>query len=263
MLCSCDWLDDWESNSHYDDYEGKMIERIGIEQGDSQSDFIYYTYDRRGRITAIENTYNGTVENYSYLENEYGEEIIVMKDNIGDRREILLDWSGYAEREVQYAGKNVVQVIEYDYTRYLLRDIFVEQYNTSGYVYSEEEYDFNYDRNGNLMEIERDYDEDRYSEELDVVFSRYSNYLNDCNIDILPLLDLYIYNDKSSHIGRAGVRSTHLPTEVIVSAKDSESSGSHTPVRFDIKYSGANGVVNTIDITSSLGVTKRFYISYL
>ncbi len=261
-LVGCDWIGDLDSNDRYDEYEGKMIERIRIEQGSAQSDFIYYTYDRRGRITEIENTYDGTLERYSYLENEYGDEIIVMNSNLGDQREIVLDWGGYAESEVQYVGDEVAQVIEYDYSRYMLRDVYVEQYNTAGQVFSEEQYDFTYDQNDNLMEIEREYDEDKYYEDIDIIFTEYSKYLNDCNIDILSLLDLYIYNDKASHIGRTGVRSSLLPTKVKIVTKDSNS-GSYTPVMFDIKYEGVNGSVDSIEIVSSQGVTKRFFISYL
>lgn len=92
-LTSCDIdLNINDPDNPYEQYSGRMIERIRITDSGHNSDYIYYGYDRKGRITSIENTYYGTIENYAYSEDQYGEDIITVWNNLGDDRDIRLDW---------------------------------------------------------------------------------------------------------------------------------------------------------------------------
>ncbi len=260
-LVSCDIDSDWsDPDDPYEEYSGRMIERISIEQNNSESDYIYYGYDRRGRITSIENTFYQTIDRFAYGEDEYGDDIITVSNNLGEDRDIIVDWDGYAEKEVAYSNGAMAQSIEYDYLSDQLWNIEVEEYYNDGTIFSEESYDFNLDHNDNLCSIERSYEEDDYDIDSELTFSAFSECENNYNVDILSIIGLYIDDDFASHIGRTGERSRYLPTRAALRTK--RNGRYDNDVEYRISYTVSGDHISTISVSSTNSTNKSYHISY-
>ncbi len=262
-LVSCDIYSGWDDpDNPYEQYDGRMIDRIRIDQAGLGSNFIYYDYDRRGRIIAIDDTFTNSIEEYAYGKDQYGDDMISLRSSKGEDRDIILDWSGFAEQEYSYTKGNLLtRMSEYNYIGGDLRDIYIEEYYNDGSLYSQEEYEFDYDHYGSLEEISRTYDEDDYYEDILISFTRFSTLENYYNVDILSILGLYIDNDFASRIGRTGNRSRYLPTEAVLSIR--RNGRYDKDVIYRINYIANNGIITAIEMVSSAGLDRVFYISYI
>ncbi len=261
-FASCSVEGRWENpNDPYEDYYGRMIDRIRIDYSTNESNYIYYDYDRRGRITTIESTYYQTIDRFFYGENKYGDEIITINNNLGDDRDIILDWNGYAEAEIAYDKTAAIQEIEYDYKGGKLWGVEVKEYNDDSSLFSEESYEFDFDYNDNLRSVGRSYDEYNYYVDSELIFSSFSNYENNYNVDILSILGLYIDDDFASHIGRTGERSRYLPTYATL--RINRNGRYDKDVNFRINYIGKYGRISAIEISSSLGMREKYYFTFL
>ena len=236
-----------------------MIERIRIEHSAYDSDYIYYEYDRRGRVTSIENTYHGTIDYFTYTEVDY-DDVIVVRNNLGEDRDVYLDWNGSAERELSYNGANVKQRFEYRYIGDELYSLYIEEYNIQGNIISEEEYDIDYDYNDNLVEISRYYEEYDYYIDSELIFSGFSEYNNNYNIDILSIIGLYIEGDYASQIGRTGERSRYLPTRATL--RTNRNGRYDNDVVYRINYTVSGDHISTISVSSTNSTNRSYHISY-
>ena len=262
-LTSCELDDEWNSNidpdNPYEEYAGRMIDRIRIEHSAYDSDYIYYEYDRRGRITSIENTYYGTIDYFTYTEDDY-DDVIVVRNNLGEDRDIYLNWDGFAESEQIYNKSNVKQCSEYSYIGDKLYSLEIENYNWKGDFVSEEEYDIDYDSEDNIKEINRYYEEVDYYIDSDLTFSGFSECYNNYNIDILSIIGLFIEGDYASQIGRAGERNGKLPTKARLSVN--RNGRRDDDIIYRIAYAISGDHITTITVSPSKGVRKIYNISY-
>ncbi|MFI3262998.1 MAG: hypothetical protein R3Y26_08830 [Rikenellaceae bacterium] len=258
---SCDLISEWEDpDNPYEEYQGRMIDRIRIDESGYGSDYIYYDYDRKGRIESIENTYYNTFEEYSYTVDQYGDDMITVWNNIGDDRDIVLNWYGYAKQEWSYYNGEVVKLTDYSYLSKMLSNVYVEEYSAFGMLLSEASYDFDYDYANNLKSISCFYEEEGYYIDSKLTYSGFCDYENNYNVDILSILELYIDDDFASRIGRTGNRSSYLPTQAILRAN--RNGRYDDDVVYRIRYTSSKGLITSIEISSSLGMDKTLYITY-
>lgn len=172
----------------------------------------------------------------------------------------ILDWIGYAEQEVAYNNNYVIQTADYNYISKRLRAVEILEYYVNGALFSEESFDFNYDYSNNLESISMYYKESSYYIDSKLTFSQFSLFENNYNVDILSILGLYIGRDFASNIGRTGERSSYLPTRAYIYTNRN---GSYREeVNYYISYVGNNGLITTIDISSTNGINKTLYLSY-
>lgn len=243
-----------------DEHPYKSIDCIRIDEAGYKSEFVYYDYDRQDRIIGIESTYYGTYDEFTYSKNKYGDEVVTLLSNVGDDRDIILNWKGYASSELAYDRGYNFLTIDYGYIGKRLNDIDVVEYYDDGSVFSEESYDFKYDYDDNLLSISRSYDEVGYYIDSKLSFSKFCYLYNDYNIDILSILDLYIDCDFASHIGLTGTRSTFLPTRATLEVN--RNGRYDKVVKYNINYLESNGYIAAIDISSTNGINKTLYITY-
>ena len=259
-LVSCDVDGEWsDPDNPYEEYTGRMIERIRIEHSPHNNDYIYYEYDRRGRIISIEDTYQGATDYFTYTEDDY-DDIVVVRNSLGEDRCIYLDWDGHAEKEESYKNGNIKQFFDYSYVGDKLYSINIEDYNVNGDIITEEEYDIDYDSNNNLVEIKRHYEENDYYEDIELSFSGFSEYKNNYNVDILSIIGLYLEGDYASLIGRTGERNGNLPTRATLSVK--RNSRNDEDIIYRISYIADEGYITTIIVSPSNGIKKTYYLNY-
>ncbi len=238
-----------------------MIDRVKVQYGQYDSYFVYYEFDRQGRIISMENTHDGVKDIFTYGVNEYGDDIALVTNNLGEDRDIVFDHSGYANGEYSYYRDQLTQKIEYVYNyNDMLRDAEITTFDEGGNEFSTESYDLYYDKYNAITNIDTYYQEQGYYERSKLSFDAMSSCENIYNVDLLAIMGLYVNYNYASLIGRAGERSTYLPARTTLSV--TRNGKRDNDITCNIKYYTEKGLITKIELFSSKNVDQVFYISY-